>query len=140
MEIKKYVLMSNGQIHDVSKGYLMGNSSLYGGWEEDRGAYNGHHIEIGEDYPIENETLKGFIIKTSNNILALATENDMIEYVRKSGKIDRYFIFNIEVLDLGNGEIQDRHAIHGGISDINIKTYLYKKQSNGDYKRYEVEE
>jgi hypothetical protein len=124
MTIKNYVLLDDKRIVEIC------GKTKFGYEYVDSKTENG--------IVVTRTILEDRIVKTSDYILPFAEEDDIVEYVRKSGKVDRYFIFDTSVLDLGNGEIQDKHAIHGGKSDINSKTYLYKKQPNGDYKRYEV--
>ena len=119
MEIKKYVLLEDKTIQKCNedKMYITGDNYL---------AMNSGMI-------IDK------VLKTSDNILALAEENDFIEYVRKNGGIDRSFIKNAVIIEHENGCIQDGGNIHGIYEDYNEKMYLYKKQPNGDYKQYEVE-
>lgn len=128
MEIKKYVLTHKGEIYDVRKGGVKGNSSLYGGWEEDRGTYVGHTIEVGEDYPIENETIKGFITKTSDNILDLVEVGDLVEEYDNT-------LIKVKEIIIVNGEIEFTNFDYP-IFDYEVNA-IYKKQPNGDFKRYE---
>lgn len=136
MEIKKYVLLDNiiygKSINEFGNYYLKDiKPNDYCGLM--RGGCNITHHEFITTYNEED-------FKTSDNILAFAEENDFIEYIRKSGGVDRYFIKNAIVVELENGAIQDGHGIHQFDDEYNEKMYLYKKQPNGDYKRYEVEE
>jgi hypothetical protein len=131
MEIKKYVLLDDKRIVEI-----YGKTKF--GYE-----YVDSKTENG--IVVTRTILEDKIIKSSDNILALATKDDMIEYVRKSGKIDRYFILVDEVTDLRNGEVEQKHddiltQIFDFNKEHNTKMYLYKKQPNGDYKRYEVKE
>lgn len=121
-ELKRYILTNRNKIFDLSMQHILGNSSMLGGWGKGRNSYIGHRLEIGEEYPIENETEQGFIIKTSDDILDLVEVGDLVKH-------NKYGVIEI----IGD----NRYTLKGFIYTSDVSEIL-KLQRNGDFKRYQV--
>ena len=115
MEIKKYVLLDNNNILEISSPNNLNNDDL--------------------------EYFKKHMRKTSDNIFELLRMGDFVEYYRRSMKFDRYFVDTIQPpILIDDNNVKYGNVIIGLDKEYNLKTSVYKKQSNGDYKKYEVEE
>jgi len=121
MELKRYVLI-NHLIVDLTKEEVIGNSSAFYRTDLQKGV--GHVLEIGERYPLSSvnnlERKVKYdggvytISKTSDNILDLVEDGDLIRTTKK--------LFEVQFSMLDYGKI----------------VAIYKLQPNGDYKKYEV--
>jgi len=120
MKLKRYVLTDDQQIYDLTK--LSYYKSIDGVNER-------YQIPSRNPYTSETESLNYRVIETSDNIIDLVEKGDMVE--AKTGdefvvvKVDKQNNFTIYTY---NDFIQ-KHFI----------TAIYKRQPNGDYKRYEVQ-
>ena len=119
MKLKRYVLTDDQQIYDLTK--LSYYKSIDGVNER-------YQIPSRNPYTSETESLNYRVIETSDNIIDLVEKGDMVE--AKTGdefvvvKVDKQNNFTIYTY---NDFIQ-KHFI----------TTIFKRQHNGDYKRYEV--
>jgi len=120
VELKKYVLLSDNIIVDVSKeNYYLTQKGL---------------IRYREN-AVMQKTLMGTVKSTSDNILDLVEVGDLVGY-RFWG--DSFLGEDCERIDKMHDEQNIENEIkHNGNGFVIIA--IYKRQSNGDYKRYEVE-
>lgn len=123
MEIKKYVLLDNNNILEISSPNNLNNDDL---------EYFAKHIR-----------------KTSDNILDLVEVGDLVEILYTGN--DKYY--KLEVVDYDESSLETTHMTITTKSfkgftyskdNSNVKLpfckAIYKNQSNGDYKKYEVKE
>ena len=122
MELKKYVLLSDNIIVDVSKeNYYLTQKGL---------------IRYREN-AVMQKTLMGTVKSTSDNILDLLENKDLVELKGGDGNDnDVHMIVNVI-----NGDMitLDKLWIYKE-RDRDTIAAIYKRQENGDYKRYEVSE
>lgn len=121
MELKRYVMLDKKEIIDTSKEifYFRGENQLY------RDRPNAPQVTVRI----------GTAIKTSDNILDLVEEGDLVELSGgKERKNDIHMIINAIN---GNMITWDNLWIYKE-RDKDIISAIYKRQPNGDYKRYEV--
>ena len=118
MELKRYVLTDDKQIYDLTK------LSYYPSID---GVNKRYQIPSRNLYTSETETLNYRVIKTSDNILDLVVpctlwdlDGDLYEHT------------------MGDFVMIDKVFDDSSMSVRNV-TAIYKKQPNGDYKRYEVQ-
>ena len=116
MKFKKYVLTDDNQIYDITK--LTYYMSLDGVNER-------YQIPSRSSHTMETETINNRVIKTSDNILDLVVpctlwdlDGDLYEVTDNFMTIDKVF----------DEPLRNKEKI----------TAIYKRQPNGDYKRYEV--
>jgi len=109
MELKRYVLVRNTEVYGKSIVDTVIDTHL--------------HV-------YEND-----VIKTSDNILDLVEVGDLVELDGKSKRNDVHMI--VSVID-GDMITYDDLFIYKNKNYDDV-TAIYKKQPNGDYKRYEVE-
>ena len=119
MKLKRYVLLENNEIYDLEKQLILGDG------REEVGGYLGYELKIGSNF---TTTRYGDILKTSDNILDLVEAGDLV-------KGDTACIFVSEVTGIYDEEIQTLYHLYW---KKEIDT-IYKKQPNGDYKKYEVQ-
>jgi hypothetical protein len=120
MEIKKYVLLDDKRIDEI-----YGKTKF--GYE-----YVDSKTESG--IVITRTLLEDRIVKTSNNILDLVEVGDLVE----ASTLNIYNIYQFEKYD--GLKVYAKYLNNGyGVLSSKI-TSIYKKQPNGDYKRYEVKD
>ena len=118
MELKRYVLLENNEIFDLFIQSILGEGKREGS------GYMGYQLKIGSQFVT---TQFGNVLKTSDNILDLVEVGDLVKGTQ--------YIWVGEVMDINDTEIETFMHLHWK-SEI---TDIYKKQPNGDYKRYEVQ-
>lgn len=111
MELKRYVLFNDKMIYKFNK-----ESGLYH-------FDNNFNICISGSYVRED-----LVIKTSDNILDLVEIGDLVE---QDFKGDNY----IQRIDVESDLAKIKEDIECGYS--NYYPCIYKRQPNGDYKRYQ---
>lgn len=125
MELKRYVLLKNGKIKK-------GSELFFGGYYE-------HEIIL---HYKNTRYFAGNFVKTSDNILDLVEVGDLVE-IESSVYLHRvyeqiYKGLNNQVLPYiyMNVHIESQYPL----KDVNREVIkaIYKRQPNGDYKRYEV--
>ena len=112
MELKKYVLFNNNEISILEEldSFYVKNNSLF--------LKNGR-VWLGD------------FKKTSDNLLDLVEVGDLVEEV-----------LICQVTSIGhdvNSDITRFYYLLGSIAWFDVKA-IYKRQQNGDFKRYEVKE
>ena len=117
MELKRYVMLENKEIKDTK------NTEYYI-WENNK-LCSGSGGVLGE------------AIKTSDNILDLVEVGDLVEIHEMSGI---YYVDSI-IIDEGLRVFtcDQKHGYWFDFNETEVKA-IYKRQLNGDYKRYEVKE
>lgn len=126
-ELKKYVLLNDNTILDVSTEiyYLRGENELY----RDRPNMVVVTVKIG------------YVKKTSDSILDLIEVGDLVEdkYL-KTAKDSLPIVHTVLENDTLSTAMKayNTHSLHNVIKE-NVKA-IYKRQLNGDYKRYELKE
>lgn len=141
MELKRYVLLTNNEIRDLGSkkdtyGYAFNRYT-----SEHENMYYDHFEELkgslvltcgsGESKAI-NEI--GTIKRTSDNILDLIELGDLIE-IRTVPKT----IALVEAIKPNNTGDTFIHFNYNDFVWLGALKVFYKRQPNGDYKRYEVE-
>jgi len=128
MEIKKYVLLKNNNVikfYDNDKFGLLKNNTVAEFYENNKLGFLYIEEEGGTIY-IKN-ALTIDIKLTSDNLLDLVEVEDMV--------MSDDYVGALKVLSNTKHYFRTYHAI---VAKKNVKA-IYKRQSNGDYKRYEVE-
>ena len=120
MELKRYVMDSTNTIYDLKKQSILGDGN------KDGAGYLGYELKVGRNM---RTTQYGEIVKTSDNILDLVEVGDLVGY-----------IFWGEEYEHIEKKIDTQHIEYElKYNDIRYKiTSIYKRQPNGDYKRYEA--
>lgn len=115
MEIKKYVLLDNNNILEISSPNNLNNDDL---------EYFSQHMT-----------------KTSDNILDLIEVGDLIQcyYEKKSSDGETWIETPIYYVN-GISETHYHLPVFSIEKDDKHIKAIYKKQTNGDYKKYEVKE
>lgn len=120
MELKKYVLLSDNIIVDVSKeNYYLTQKGL---------------IRYREN-AVMQKTLMGTVKSTSDNILDLVEVGDLVELNGGDGN-DNDVHMIVNVID-GDMITLDKLWVYKE-RDKDAIVAIYKRQTNGDYKRYEL--
>ena len=133
MELKKYVLTDRNNIVDLSKGFNYANGHVGKFILKDDIVYSQYD---------DNCNLRTYckIKKTSDNILDLVEVGDLLGVLPiKNGMLDLNGIKEeiVMVTILKTSKINTIFSNRGDIPKNEILA-IYKRQSNGDYKRYEV--
>lgn len=133
MELKKYVLTIDNHILDVSKGCIYANGHVSKFILKDNVVYS----QYDESYDLQ---ICYKIKKTSDNILDLVDVGDLVE------KDNDWEILKVMRINKDGNMVCIVHT-SSSIEEYEIKEYrkkfivaIYKRQTNGDYKRYEVKE
>lgn len=113
MELKRYVLNQKNEIIDVNK--------------------HTEKVEIVDDNNLMfinsyGWRFDGKCIKSSDNILDLVEKDDIIEHYQYGKMFVEYKYYSEDYNEL---HVNDYNVSYGTIA-------IWKKQPNGDYKRYEV--
>lgn len=132
MELKRFILTSKGKIFDLK------TQSIIGHGEKLPSNYRGYELKIGLD---AETTSEGVIKKTSDNILDLVEVGDLIGIeVTPNAQITTSGYDGLEIRQLHLPiTFHEKHALYNGgaVLKSEIKA-IYKRQTNGDYKRYSV--
>jgi hypothetical protein len=118
-ELKRYVLLENNKIYDtVLTRYVAVDNVLFTYY------FGSHDVRVG------------VIKKTSDNILDLVEVGDLVEINEMSGI---YYVDSI-IIDEGLRVFtcDQKYGYWFDFNETEVKA-IYKRQTNGDYKRYEVE-
>lgn len=115
MELKKYILNTDNQIFTSDKVHDSG------------GEYKGRMVL----HSTPEKYFMGYLKETSDNILDLVELGDLVETPKD--------IQRVEIIEEDRYVLQHTRTHWIVISKINVIA-IYKKQPNGDYKRYEVKE
>jgi hypothetical protein len=144
MELKRYVLLENKEIIDTKDNLLQKRDSHFlseKGYQRYYGYFTSlprknakyHTLHFANGGRNETELAKylGKVLKSSDNILDLVEVGDLVEYhVFK----EEYRTFKVDKVQEG---VMLSYNDYCRFEDI---TVIYKRQANGDYKRYEMEE
>ena len=133
MELKRYVML-NKEIYEVERVLENDVKHVY-------------FKAVGEEY---NRTIyDGDVYKTSDNILDLVEMADLVEVDYLNGLLNRngseVRIHKIELVQLVVKDVSGKTKIIIDMTEDSNKTVkpecviaIYKRQPNGDYKKYEV--
>ena len=122
MELKRYVLTELHGIIDTTKVY-----------DDETNDYKIDHEELLVRHHSTTTVFTSFgkVKKTSDNLLDLVEVGDLVEEV---------LICQVTSIERdANGNITRFYYLLGSIAWFDVKA-IYKRQQNGDFKRYEVKE
>ena len=130
MELKRYVMDSTNTIYDLETQHILGD-----GHKEGSG-YLGCQLKVGSNF---ERTRYGEITKTSDNILGLVEVGDLVECtyhheLSEGGEWIEKPLYYIK----GISETHFHLPVFSLEKTHKYITAIYKRQPNGDYKRYEV--
>ena len=130
MELKRYVLTDRNNIVDLSKGCIYANGHVGKFILKDDIVYN----QYDDSYDLQTYCK---IKNTSDNILDLVDVGDLLE------KDNDWEI--LKVMKIRRGDAVCIIRTSSNIEEYEVKDYrkssilaIYKRQTNGDYKRYEI--